>query len=317
MVHSMVHTQNNSPMSEQKNPLICNPDSGICELPDTANAVDATMDKSTVKPLKLIYYTDPICSSCWGIEPQLRKLKLEYGNCLDIEYRMGGLLPDWSYNSGGISKPSDVAHHWDEVSKYYDMPIDGDVWIEDPLHSSYPPSVAFKAVQMQDPQKAILFLREIREMVFLQKKNITKWEHLVLAAKNVGIDTALFKQDYEGQALVLFNQDLLEGKQLAVRGFPTIFFTDANGHTEKVYGSQPYSVYENTLLKLYPTATKVNYDKTWMAVFLKYPTLTAKEFSELTGTERIASENILNDLVAKGQLTKSTTKNGDIWKLLK
>ena len=101
------------------------------------------------RPVKIVYFTDPICSSCWGIEPQLRQLKLEYGPYLDIEYRMGGLLPNWSYNSGGISKPSDVAHHWDEVSLHYDMPIDGDVWLEDPLDSSYPPSIAFKAAQIK------------------------------------------------------------------------------------------------------------------------------------------------------------------------
>lgn len=107
---------------------------------------------------------------CWAIEPQLRKLKLEYGNQIEVVYNMGGLLPDWSYNAGGISKPSDVAHHWDEVSVYYDMPIDGDVWLEDPLSSSYPPSIAFKAAQLQDYEKAISLLREMREMVFLQKK---------------------------------------------------------------------------------------------------------------------------------------------------
>ena len=117
----------------------------------------------------------------------MRKLKLEYGDQLEVIYKMGGLLPDWSYNSGGISKPSDVAHHWDEVSIYYDMPIDGDVWLEDPLPSSYPPSIAFKAAQMQNEDKAILFLREIREMVFLEKKNITKWEHIALAAKKTGL----------------------------------------------------------------------------------------------------------------------------------
>ena len=168
-------------MQEQNNPLLCDLESGICEIPTKQNdTAPAETVKAVKKPVKIIYYTDPICSSCWGIEPQLRKLKLEYGNSFEIEYRMGGLLKDWSYNSGGISKPSDVANHWDEVSEHYDMPIDGDVWIEDPLSSSYPPSIAFKAAQMQDNEKAILFLREIREMVFLQKKNITKWEHLVL-----------------------------------------------------------------------------------------------------------------------------------------
>jgi putative protein-disulfide isomerase len=299
---------------ENKNPLMCDPKSGICEIPtNKTSSTDSNFVKANKKPVKIIYYTDPICSSCWGIEPQLRKLKLEYGNSIEIEYRMGGLLPDWSYNSGGISKPSDVAHHWDEVSVYYDMPIDGDIWLEDPLHSSYPPSIAFKAAQMQDKEKAILFLREIREMVFLQKKNITKWEHLELAGKNVGLDIVKLKVDYKGKAKELFEEDLKLGRELGVRGFPIMFFTDTIGNKEMVYGSKPYNTFESALLKLYPNVTKSNYDKTWSSVFLKYHSLTAKEFSELTGTPRDESEKYLDDLTAKGHLEKLTTKNGTIW----
>jgi putative protein-disulfide isomerase len=310
------HSQNKKNMQEQNNPLMCDPESGICEIPtNKISSAESSLIKSDKKPVKIIYYTDPICSSCWGIEPQLRKLKLEYGNNIEVEYRMGGLLPNWSYNSGGISKPSDVAHHWDEVSVYYDMPIDGNVWLEDPLNSSYPASIAFKAAQMQDNEKAILFLREIREMVFLQKKNITKWEHLELAGKKVGLDIVKLKTDYEGKAKELFEEDLKLGRELGVRGFPTMFFTDTTGQKEMVYGSKPYSTFESTLLKLFPTATKTSYDKTWNAVFSKYNSLTAKEFSELTGTPRNESEKYLDDLTAKGQLEKLTTKNGAMWTL--
>lgn len=310
------HSQNKKNMQEQNNPLMCAPESGICEIPtNKISSAESSLIKSDKKPVKIIYYTDPICSSCWGIEPQLRKLKLEYGNNIEVEYRMGGLLPNWSYNSGGISKPSDVAHHWNEVSVYYDMPIDGNVWLEDPLNSSYPPSIAFKAAQMQDNEKAILFLREIREMVFLQKKNITKWEHLELAGKKVGLDIVKLKTDYEGKAKELFEEDLKLGRELGVRGFPTMFFTDTTGQKEMVYGSKPYSTFESTLLKLFPTATKTSYDKTWNAVFSKYNSLTAKEFSELTGTPRNESEKYLDDLTAKGQLEKLTTKNGAMWTL--
>ncbi|MGU3376971.1 DsbA family protein [Chryseobacterium sp. M5A1_1a] len=35
------------------------------------------------KPVKAIYFTGPICSSCWGIEPQLRKLQLEFGKSIE------------------------------------------------------------------------------------------------------------------------------------------------------------------------------------------------------------------------------------------
>lgn len=298
------------------NPLLCNSEDGICEIPfGKTNTTDSNTIKSIKRPIKVIYYTDPICSSCWGIEPQLRKLKAEYGNSIEIEYRMGGLLPDWSYNSGGISKPSDVAHHWDEVSLKYDMPIDGDVWLEDPLPSSYPPSIAFKAAQRQDNEKAILFLREIREMVFLQKKNITKWKHLEAAAQYVGLDIVQFQQDYESKAKEDFNNDLKLGRELGVRGFPTMFFIDNTGKTEMVYGSKPYSTFENVVLSLYPTVEKYEYGKSYEAVFSKYQTLTAKEFSELTGIARSESEQFLNDLTANGTLEKLTTKNGSIWKM--
>ena len=305
-------------MNKENNPLICDIETGMCETSDvSAEAESQSKIQSANKSVKMIYYTDPICSSCWGIEPQLRKLKLEYGNSITIEYRMGGLLPDWNYNSGGIGKPSDVASHWDEVSIHYDMPIDGDLWLEDPLDSSYPPSIAFKAAQMQDNEKAITFLREIREMVFLHKKNIAKWEHIEAAAKKAGLNIDKLKADFEGNAKALFEEDLKLGKELGVRGFPTVFFVDDSGNKEIVYGSRPYVFYEMAILKHNPNAIKREYSKNWETLFSKYPTLTAKEFSELSGTPRDESEKQLNELAVEGNLEKHTTKNGSIWKAKK
>jgi predicted DsbA family dithiol-disulfide isomerase len=285
----------------------------MCEIPDSNATSSTPVDSPARKPIKIIYYTDPICSSCWGIEPQLRKLKLEYGNSIEIDYRMGGLLPDWSYNSGGISKPADVAHHWDEVSRHYDMPIDGDVWLEDPLNSSYPPSIAFKAAQQQDQYKAVDFLREIREQVFLHKKNITKWENLAAAAQKVGLNVIQLKADYEGKAQTLFADDLALGKQLGVRGFPTMFFVDDQGNQDKVYGSKPYAAYEEALHKQLPTATKTPIRQDWESLFTTYPTLTSREFSELSGVSRSESDSDLQRLVDAGKLGKVTTKNGVLW----
>lgn len=298
------------------NPLLCDIETGMCE---TTEAKDSTAKATaaTGKKLKMVYFTDPICSSCWGIEPQLRKLKLEYGENLEVEYRMGGLLPDWSYNSGGISKPSDVAHHWDEVSEHYDMPIDGDLWLEDPLNSSYPPSIAYKAAEMQSKEKAYLFMREIREMVFLKKKNIAKWEHMATAAKTVGLDVEQLKKDFEGKAKSEFEEDLKVARNYGVRGFPTIFFVDDAGNQEKVYGSKPYALYEAAILKLNPTINKSEYSKDWETLFAKYNSLSAKEFSVLSGMPRVESETKLNELSKSEKLTKLSTKNGAIWTLKK
>lgn len=310
---SACHGQTGSSMNTPANPLLCDPEKGACEINPDSSSSASDLPVSGKKPVKIIYFTDPICSSCWGIEPQLRKLKLEYGADVEVEYHMGGLLPDWNYNSGGISKPSDVAGHWDEVSRYYQMPIDGDVWLEDPLPSSYPPSIAFKAAQLQNGQKALTFLRVLREMVFLQKKNITRWEYIRQAAIQAGLDTAQLKKDYDGRATTLFHEDLALARRMGVRGFPSVFVTDSIGNREFVYGFKPYAAYESSILKLYPQARKAAYATGWKSLFSFYPTLTQREFAELSGVSMQEAEALLNRLIAEGSLTKLTTKNGSLW----
>jgi predicted DsbA family dithiol-disulfide isomerase len=299
---------------KQQNPLLCNPTDGVCETNVSADSSASLENKNLQKPLKLIYFTDPICSACWGIEPQLRKLKLEYGYLLEIEYHMGGLLPDWSYNSGGISKPSDVAHHWDEVSNHYQMPIDGDVWLEDPLHSSYPPSIAFKAAQIQDEEKALIFLRRVREMVFIEKKNITKWEYLENAAIYVGLNVVQFKSDYENNAETLFQQDLQLSKKTGVRGFPSVFIVNTETQYEFIYGVRQYETFEEAIQKLNEDSEKLPYDTSWKGLFKKFPTLTVREFAELSGVQNGDASQELDALFKSGKLNRSECKNGYIYR---
>ncbi|HRP55014.1 ClpXP adapter SpxH family protein [Agriterribacter sp.] len=301
---------------EQINPMMCDPETGICEIPGAVTSGNDINTAAKQDKVRVLYFTDPICSSCWGIEPQLRKLKLEYGGYFDIEYRMGGLLKGWdSYGGKDVNGPTSVAQHWDEASAYYEMPIDGDLWLEDPLHSSYPPSVAFKAAQLQGTEKALHFLRRIKEMVFLEKKNITRWEHLEQAAIEAELDIVKFKNDFEGNAKALFEEDLALAKQLGVRGFPSIFFTDENNNRFLVYGSKPYEQYEQALLKLYPAAVKRSINTSWENIFSHYLTLTTKEFAVLTGEPAEAAETFLNGLNEQNKLSRYDSKNGVLWSI--
>ncbi|MFB9075944.1 DsbA family protein [Flavobacterium procerum] len=298
----------------QTNPLLCDPVSGTCEMPSGEKSTENVAIKSENKPVKIIYYTDPICSSCWGIEPQLRKLKLEYGDYFEIDYRMGGLLPDWSYNSGGISKPADVAHHWDEASLHYEMPIDGDVWLEDPLDSSYPSCIAMKAAQIQSKEKAVKFMRILREKLYLEKKNIAKWENIEEAAKNASLDIQKLKSDYETDAKKLFQDDLDLARKLGVRGFPTMFFSDGKSNQLTVYGFKSYTSYENALLALFPDIKKKKIaNENPLDIFQIYPTLTPKEFAVIFAISSNEATMILERLFDKGELNKKTIKNGSLY----
>lgn len=266
------------------------------------------------KPIQVLYFTDPVCSTCWIIQPLLRKLHLEYGKYLDIKYCMGGLLPSWeNYNRGMIKQPSDAARHWEDVCKQYHIPLDGDVWIEDPLPSSYPPSIAFKAAQMQDTDKAILFLRRIKEMLFLEKKNIIKWEYLEKAAFETGLDSARLKRDFEGRAPELFKADLQLAGDLSIRVFPTLIFSDGTGTLSRLAGYHPYEKFESIIQKIYPGATKEPISADPIALFNIFYSMTDKEYSLITDVSDEQAKNQLMSLFEDGIIDRFDSKNGTIW----
>ena len=270
--------------------------------------------KGRNKPIQVIYFTDPICSTCWIIQPLLRKLTLEYGKYINVEYRMGGLLSSWAnYNKGIIQNPSDAAKHWEEVSIKHKIPLDGDIWVEDPLSSSYPPSIAFKAAQMQDTDKAILFLRRIKEMVFLEKKNIVRWQYLEKAAFEFGLDSARLLRDFNGTANQLFHNDLLMAQELEVKSFPTLFFNGPQNDKFSIRGFQPYEHFEEIINKLIPNVKKEEINTDPKVLFGNFPTMTTKEFGYLCNMSGEEASNILNSLYSNDLLDRYQSKNGVIW----
>lgn len=305
-------------MTNTTNPLFCDPDTGVCAVPGMdpeTVAMEQQPQATATKPITLLYFTDPICSSCWGAEPQLRRLKAEYGDAIDIQYHMGGLLPSWDlYNSGGIGKPSDVAGHWDEVSPHYRMPIIGDVWLEDPLPSSYPPSIAFKAAQLQDQGKALVFLRRLREQVLVEKKNITKWPVIAEAAAFAGLDAARLQSDYNGAANALFQADLTLARTLGVRGFPTFIFSNADGARQVVYGARPYATFEAAVMAMKPDAKPKAVPASVDDLFKVHTSWCAEEVAVMLGVTHAAAEGMLKAAEAKGELRVVRTRNGSVWR---
>jgi len=307
--------------SSENNPLFCTPQDGACLIATPKETNDKagldSVHSNSSKKIKLIYFTDPICSSCWAIEPQLKKLKLEFGEHIVFDYHMGGLLPSWDiYNSGGISKPSDVASHWDEVSSYYQMPIVGDVWLQDPLSSSYPPSIAFKAAQLQDEKKAAIFLRILREKVFVEKKNITKESEIKEAADQSGLIAVKILEDMKVVALENFQKDLQLAAKMGVRGFPTIYILGENGQMELIYGSRPYDTYVQAIQKIFPEIRRNEVTLNDLEVLDNYDSYTQKECAEILGISFEKAKFILDEWLKKNPISERIdTRNGSLWRL--
>lgn len=296
----------------------CDIETGECK-PSEASEIEE-INLVGHEKVRLIYYTDPICSACWAIEPQLKRLKLEYGDYVEVEYKMGGLLPGWegfADNANGISKPSDVAHHWDEVGQQSGMSIDGDLWLEDPLHSSFPPSIAFKAAQKQGEELALRFLRKIREQVFLEKKNITKEPFLLKAIESCGGDTARFLQDYHAEATAQsFHEERQEGQNYGVRGFPTFIFIGKDGKGFKISGMSGYEYYIHALEKAFGkkiAPKSLAYSE--LDLLKKYGFMATREISFVLGQADELTRTKLLALVGEGKVIHEKQKFGDFWRI--
>lgn len=264
--------------------------------------------------IQILYFTDPICSTCWAIQPELRKLELEYGNQLEIEYRMGGLLPHWdNFHRHGISDPSQVAFHWEEVAEKSEMPIMGEIWRNDPLPSSYPPSIAFKAAQIQNQEKAIIFLRKIREALFVAQKNIIDKNLLYRIALSSALDAARIIKDIEGIAAENFYKDIALSEQLSIEFLPTLILKNHLGESRRLVGENNYSEFQKALHDLNPRLKIMDYSKDIKELFTLYPSMSLKELMYLSELPMHQVESQLTRMCDSGELTTWDTKRTKLY----
>ena len=154
-------------------------------------------------------------------------------------------------------------------------------------------------------------------MIFIEKKNITKPEYLVQAARDSGLDAGQFEYDYEHKAEQLFKEDLSMTRAWGVRGFPTIYFIDEDDNRFKVYGSKPYQVYEQALLKLVPGEVIKNTPSSYETILKGFDIVTLKEFAVFYDKSLKEAETILHGLEQQEKVKRIASKAGSLWKVMR
>ncbi len=249
---------------------------GSCASSDDAQAAGA-------KKGKILFATDPYCIACWAFEPVWRRFVFHYGEQLDIRKIYGGLLFSWVglVPRNGIGAPEDLVPHFLETYAQSGQPVDPQIWLEDPPHSSWPPSIAAHVVRLMAPELEDAFLRRIRHAVHLQGKNICRPEVLADCAASLGIDRGVFAAKLEenaGQAG--FDADLTEKATLRVRGFPTLLLYGDDGQKLELFGRRSYESLETAALAVIGLARTVKSVDASTAL-AAYRIGTTREFSEL------------------------------------
>ena len=238
-----------------KNNMICDLETGVCG-PGGETEMQFIDLSTPKKKVDLYYVTDPICSHCWALEPVLRKFEAQYGQYVNMHTLMGGLLENWNGfadTANGINSPADVAEHWREVGEHSRMPIDGTLWHDNPIESSFIPSRVFKVIHKQSPEIANTFLRRAREALFAFNQNIAQDDILIDLVNKVGLSgVEIVKQSKLPEAETSLQEDFQLVRQLGVRGFPTIVMLNEEKKGVKIVGARALEQYTEALQQMLP-----------------------------------------------------------------
>ncbi|MFJ8267557.1 ClpXP adapter SpxH family protein [Peribacillus asahii] len=270
------------------------------------------------KPIEIYVFIDPLCPECWGLEPIIRKLQIEYGQLFSLRHVVSGKLA--SLNIGKNKSFEQIAQAWEKTASRSGMSCDGDVWLEDPITSPHIVSIAIKAAELQGRKLAIHFLRKLQEYIFIKKKNISNIDVLTECAKSVGLDVDEFMHDItSSSASKGFQCDLKITTEMDVQETPSLVFFNQNIEEEgiKLSGVYPYEVYVQILddmLKGLPEPSAPPSLEQFMSCFTLVAT---KEIEAVYNMNKSTVEREMKKLVLKQVVKKIPAKYGTFWKYTK
>jgi 2-polyprenyl-6-methoxyphenol hydroxylase-like FAD-dependent oxidoreductase/predicted DsbA family dithiol-disulfide isomerase len=280
----------------------------------------------SIRKVKLIYFTDPLCSTCWIIDPYVKKLKSKYSAILDIEVKMGGLLNSWEQfclDSNGDAIEY-ICGLWENETKKHGMLMDSSIWRKNPISSSRPASISYYAALMQDKDKASKYIRTIREMLFLQGKDVSQRSTLITAAIQNNLDIELFIKSIEdGSAEKLFEDALEDKEKWEVTSYPTFIFVKNEIEFEKgitIGGEHSldeiFTDWERILFMLTDgDPRKIEKSKMVLETLKKYERLSFSEIVVLSCLSKELVKRELNHIVSNGLVIHEVIGSIDYYKI--
>lgn len=177
------------------------------------------MEKASAE---IIYIGDPMCSWCWGIVPELQKLREKYADELGFSLILGGLRP-------GATHPMDekmeryIGHHWDQVEAASGQPFKCDILKSRTfVYDTEPPSRAVVIVRDLAPEEEFDFFKSVQEAFYVKNRDTNEIETYLGLCDEYGIDREAFAQAWFSEEIQeLTREDFQLAARMGVRSFPT------------------------------------------------------------------------------------------------
>ncbi|MDX1654474.1 MAG: DsbA family protein [Candidatus Competibacteraceae bacterium] len=177
-----------------------------------------------MKPDRLIYVADPMCSWCWGFAPVMAALEALYLSRCELSLIVGGLRP------GPHARPLDsvfraeLAHHWDQVEARTGQPFTRKLLERnDFLYDTEPAAQAVVTVRSLAPELEYAYFYRLQEAFYVRNDDITRRSTLTALAATLGLEETAFTEAYDKVGCTrLAWEDFAAARDLGVQGFPTL-----------------------------------------------------------------------------------------------
>lgn len=203
-------------------------------------------------PIRIDYYTDPLCSWCFAAEPMLDQVKAHFQDRIELHYKMFPLFDHVREVMNDPARLWTIADRYRIVSKKTGVYIDNKVWYNDPPESAWPACQAIKTAERQGLTAADCYMKLLRESVMLEGKNIAKPAVQIELAAKIGLDLPRFEKDLadpKRKEEVL--ADIRDAQKENVESRPHFVLTNTQGDKVAIAGPRLFSLFKEAIDALY------------------------------------------------------------------
>lgn len=276
-----------------------------------------------MEKITILQFTDPICVWCWGNEPVLRAVDYLYGDKVNIQYVMGGLVEDITTLYDLRGDKEEIIHranqiikkNWLAAAEKHGMPVvirDAELFsLRYP--SSFPQNIAYEATKRINPLLAKSFLRLLRETTFTESRRTSQIDVLIDLATRAGYDAAEFIDEYTtGNAHTDFVQDRMLCRRNGITGFPSYLIRYDS--TEIIIGGyQSLSTFHTIIKRL--SGARIRPRKTGPSVanivdfIRRYKSVYPVEIETAFSLDRYQSELMIESLLLTNRIKAQSIGN--------
>ena len=182
----------------------------------------------------LIYFSDPMCSWCYGFSPVMDQVRQAYGRALPIRVVMGGLRPG---NEVPMTpdRARELVGHWTHVTEATGLPFDPAV-LDSPgfCYDTDPAARAVVVARREGQEIAARYLAAAQRAFYAEGRDVTQPDVLGDLAAQFGLDRDRFLADWASEDAKRETWgDYALSQRAGVTGFPTLV---GGPNAEGVYG---------------------------------------------------------------------------------